>query len=511
MSNSFKLDKKAIEYITKAKKSNTPRGEVAKRLMRDTGWKRTKAYEEVAKIFNANQVVIKQETENAAPKVIEKAIVKKQKEKTAKTAIVDKKGYVYNKDTDQYVVFTKKATTGKWVIPGSKVKAIRSEYTQGKSTITDISLKYSIPKDVLTDVFTKLSITHNSLPVTDEELETTPTDVLVAAALERKRTDFAQAYEKEKWKDVEVDARKWKEFECGTINPFKDLLKNWNPPAYVPCRQSILTPKASDRVFVVGAFDWHVGALVEGKHLINGGNWNMDLAKKAIEKYAQDIADRAGSDPFGFETCIVLLGGDLFQSITGYTANGTEIPVEVKGDTQLETIMNLLIFFVARLKEIFGRVEAHFVRGNHGGTYDIALGFMVKNYFRTDEDIEFTVYNSRHAAFIVRDVLIILDHGASDHTRAKVPTRAADRTKYITDVQYVHRHLMGKIKQTLYIIGDKHHYAQKEENTHEFIQVGALPAGDQYAEAKGYYTRSRQNCLILGKNGLESVQHFYFD
>lgn len=504
---------KAKEFIAKEISVGTPRNQIKNKLMKNPGWGRTKSYDLILEVAGPEKkptVGVKAETSNEKE---DNAIVERQDAKVEGVGLLDKKTYLYNAATDQYVVFTKKTSSGKYVLGADVVRSLRRDYTESKLTLADIGLKYHFPKDLTVDLLQKLEITHNSIPVTDEDLVAVPSDVLIAKSLERKRAEFQAELEKAQWKDVQADAKKWRQFEYGTIQPFKLLLENWNPPAYVPLRTSILTPKKTDRSFVVGAFDWHVGALVEGKYLINGGDWNIALAKEAIIKYAQDITQRAGNDTVGFEKCIVLCGGDLFQSVSGYTANDTEIPVEVKGDTQFEAIMDLLIYFVSSMKEVFGKVDVHFVRGNHGGDMDIALGHAVRNYFRVDDDIDFNVYSSRHAAFIEKGVLIILDHGASDHTKAKVPTRDADRTKYITDVQHsaAIRPLMPLVKQTLYVMGDKHHYVQKEENTHEFIQVGALPAGDRYAEAKGYFTKSRQNCLILGKNGLESVQHFYFN
>lgn len=510
MSTTDKEEKLSIEdavaFVLKALKDGKAKVTIKNELMVQTGWKKTKAYEVIKDAETQVTSTTNQKTEEVE-QVDEEFI----QADVLNDEFVEKKGYFYNPNTGQYVLEVKSVPSGYVVFTAERMQMIRWDYTEGKRNLSDLSMKYSIPKNVLTEVFAKLGLAHNSVSATDEELETVDTQQLVKNSLMRKRFEFQQTVEKEQWREIQSNSKKWNEFVYKELDPFKNLLDNWVPPDFKPLPVPIIKPTVNGRVFVVGAFDWHIGAMAEAKYLMRGKDFSMKVAKELIERYAKSVQDRVITSPYGYEKGIILFGGDLYHTLTGFTANGTKIETEVNGDTQFEAVMNMLVYFINAMTSIFTNVDIHFVRGNHGGITDIPLAHAVKNYFRTVKKVNFNIYSERTAVFKQGNTVIAFEHGASDYISSKVPQDEKGLDNYVNNVFLSKPELLSNSKQRLFIMGDKHHFIQKERSNFEFIQVGALPLGDKYANALGLYNRPRQNCLVIGPDGLESTVHVYFD
>lgn len=563
---SDKINKEIKDFITTLYEAGTSRKDIIAELKAYTGWGKTKAYE-VYKAIVAEHICAswKDDTEQKleeererAKKIYESDEVKKyaftydeepdQSELTAKHNLhlqakkpepIDKltkrieamaeqydededkwtknlefkEAYVYNSDSDKYVFPSKKANSGNFVIAGSVIRSIQEAYTSGGCTITDLAKKHEIPRVFLTEVLSKLKVTHDSLPFTNEEILANDDDALVGDYLEKRKFALHQKIEKAQWKDVQADATKWQEFKLGKLDPFKAFLDTWQPPAYEPVKWNHKDNLYNhQRTFVASAFDWHIGAREEARYMWKGKEWNLDNAKKSVERYLAKVKLHIANDLAGFGKCVFVMGGDLYNSLTGYTSNGTQLNNEYSRDTQFEAAMNLLIYFIRGLLELFPEVECHFVRGNHGGTTDIPLAWALKNYFLPEDRLtKFEIDSCRTKPVRIGPVLMLIDHGASDQTKSLLPGNPKSKESYIQHLLLARPELLIGVKQKIFVQGDLHHYEQKEFADFEFFMFGALPWGSQYADTKNLHNRARQNCLIIGEDGVEQVLHIYVD
>ena len=178
-------------------------------------------------------------------------------------------------------------------------------------------------------------------------------------------------------------------------------------------------------------------------------------------------------------------------------------------DDQCDALLDILTCVIKRLVEIFDKVEIHSVRGNHDGTDHYPVMLALKNYFKPYEKINFHIHSARTAVFKIEKTLIMLDHGASDEYAFDVPKAGKPRESYIQSLFLGRPEDLIGVNQKLFIQGDKHHYEQIEYNDFEFIMLGALPLGDQYADHGNMHSRARQNCFVIDENGLKSVLHYY--
>jgi hypothetical protein len=166
--------------------------------------------------------------------------------------------------------------------------------------------------------------------------------------------------------------------------------------------------------------------------------------------------------------------------------------------------------FLSSIAQIFNKVSVHSVRGNHDGTDHYPLMLGLSKMF-TDTHVDFSIYSTRTAVFRVDDVVFVVDHGADDELKAKVPKSGTPRESYVQSLLLARPELLVGAKQKIFIQGDMHHYQQEEYNDFEYIMLGALPAGDEYSDHLNLNSRPRQNCLLLSKDGLKAVLHYYFD
>ena len=482
------------QFIISKLKIGWLKAEIIRQLVTKTGWGKTKAREAVAAVIEDSKQV------EISPK----------EESSWSSSLELKEAYIYNKDDDKYVFQTKKVPSGAVVLSGTVVRAIHRGYVGGETT-NSLARRYTIPRAILTEVISKLGLTHDSLPFTNEEIKTKSDSELIIDTLEQRKFELFQKLEKETWKDTQANANKWMEFKANSLDPFVSFLSNWKPPEYQPVKAPKYKNTDSNRAFVVGAFDWHIGAREEARYMWKGNDWNLAAANNSVNRYAAKILEHVQNDVKGFNRCVFLLGGDLYNSLTGFTANGTPMNNEFSRDTQFEAVMNLLIQFINHLLSIFPNVECHFVRGNHGGTTDIPLAWAIKNYFHTENRLIFDISSCRTKPIRVNSVLMLIDHGASDQTKSLLPANGKAKESYIQHLLLANPDLLIGVKQKLFIQGDLHHYQQREYNDFEFFMFGALPCGSQYADTKNMHNRPRQNCLIVGDDGVEQVLHVYLD
>lgn len=438
------------------------------------------------------------------------------KESSWEKTLEFKEKYVYNKETDKYIFPTKRVKSGNVVIPGEKWRSIQADYSNfdGKELSTEeVARRHEIPKLLLSELLTRMGIKHESFPITDEEVASKSEDALVDEMLEIKKFNVLQKLEKQEWKTTQTAAQKWVDFKLNVIDPFETFVSTWKPPVYepiIPIKWSSSTKQ--DKYFVVGAFDWHVGALSEEIYLHDPKEkgWNIASAQKTINQYLEAITKDVNYISFDYKECVLLMGGDLMHAITGATDKGTEVTCDRIRDTQFNAFMDAIIPFINGLLQIFGKLRIECVRGNHTGTFDYQIGRMLKGYYRTEKNITFNVYSPQTAYVRIGPVLMLLDHGANDMIKAVLPS-GKEKEIHILD-KFLDRPelLTPDVKQKIFVTGDKHHYEQKEFNNFEFFMFGALPFSDNYAEAMSLKARSRQNCLVIGDNGVEAVKHIYF-
>lgn len=419
--------------------------------------------------------------------------------------------YVYNKEDDKYVVFLKKAAKP-IVIDGDKHRSMMRAYCgpDGRSQ-QEICSSNAFPSEYFQEYKSIFGWTRDELPLTNEEIEENTVEESVESIIELKKFEIIQELNKREWRETQDQAKKWREFELNTLAPFERVLQKWTPPKRNPLSASKKKATKSGRWFVMTCSDFQIGTEAGERYLYRHKGWDSSKALAALDKLMVKISDDVAEMGMDYEGAYLLLAGDLFHGLKARTEKGTPLQCDLLRDDQCDAILHVLYMIVERLHGIFGKVIIHSVRGNHDGTDFYPIMVALENYFRGERSISFNIHSSRTAAFLINKVGFILDHGASDLYKSKVPKNGKARESYIQSLILADKELLAKAKQVLFVCGDMHSYEQIEFNDFEFIRTGCLPLGDQYADNSNLHSRSRQNCFIVDKTGLKQVIHYYID
>lgn len=428
-------------------------------------------------------------------------------------ALLAGKKFFYQKENDQYVVFIKKAANN-IIVPGETHRKMQAAYCRPDGEKVDkICLDNEFPKDYFDEYKNAFGWTREGSVISDEELLNKPINAAASDIIIRKRAEAEARAEEIIREEVEKDAERWRKFADGSIDPFTRALKNFKAPFVDKFKKPLIKSNNSKKWLVVVFSDWQIGALAEERYLVRQIGWNTEKAKLTIAALIKDIVGDIHENNSVYEGVEVLLAGDLNHGLDGATQKGTNLQCDVTRDEQVDALLECLYLAIRSFRDVFPKVNVRAVRGNHDGTDFYPIAKAMSAYFRADRSIRFDISSKRTMHFKVNSTLFILDHGASDIYESSVPKNGKSRESFIQSLilGISKKPIFKEVKQVLFIMGDKHHFEHIEYNDFEFIMVGALPLGDQYADNGNLHSRPRQNCFVIDDNGLRETKHFYID
>jgi len=428
--------------------------------------------------------------------------------------IIDMGGYTYNALTNKYIVPLR--TYGReYVCDKDQHQAMLNAYSNWKGndrSVQEIARLYNMRPEWVREYFKIMRWTHDSSPITDEELLANDGKEAIRRVLDIKRTEVQQELQHEDWKQTQSDAEKWQLFEAGQLNPFTRVLSKFTPKTVKPLKLSIPKKKVVKNAYLIGLSDLHFGAKANADELVTGEDYNAGIIEEIIDNYALKVAEDVNDRNYTFSKCVVCVVGDVLHSLSGVTQKGTKLDTDVVREEQFELAFNCLNRFINRIHEIFGGLEIHSLKGNHAGISEYMLFFALKSFYRTTPTIKFHLYKERAAIFRVLNTAVLMDHGDSDFVqRAKIPTAVNAREAYIHKRFLQHPEKLTGVNSKIMIVGDLHHMEYLELNSCEFLMLSSPVCGDRYADHLALNSRPRQNCIIIDENGVKELLNFYFD
>jgi hypothetical protein len=426
-------------------------------------------------------------------------------------ALKTNKNYTYNSSTQKYVFHTEKKFGKNLVFTKTAIDSIVKLYSDitGGLTANEIALKMSIPVDAVRHILKVMNITHDTLPYTEEVINSSEEDTLVDDAISSKKFNILQKFEKRDWKETQEDAEKWRAMKTLQFDPFEQILQNWTPPAYVPPRP-IQTPRDCKDTLLLGLSDWHYGLVAHERYLYNQKEWNIEKTKDTVEDYARKAAAeiRKGC----YKEVKLLLLGDMSHTLTGFTDKGTKLEAHPIAEEQLEVAFESLVNFVKTVLSSTNNVSVVACSGNHSALGDYVLARMLSLYFKGDKRIKFEVTNKRFITFNVGNSLFLMEHGYSSVAKDRLPAPGKGRENYINNLFMAKPEQMIGVERKYYLSADQHHSESYELTNVEGFMFPTLVGGCRHSDNSGYNSRQRQTALIVNdKEGVTSVKYFYFD
>lgn len=420
--------------------------------------------------------------------------------------------YVFNKEDDKYIFFLKKFGKN-IVLENSLVKSLVLDYSnfdKNPQTLSYLAKKYDIPKKILQEILQILEFTHDDVPVLDEELDRDPEEI-VSELLTSKKFSIYQTFQKKDWEDTQEKAKKWEQFIQGQLHPLKDLIHTWEPPEIEPL-DHITNIGNQDEMVLIGISDLHFGLFADEADLFFSENsWTIDDTVRVVGEYADKIVDKLGRRSLKLpKKAVICLMGDLIHSITGKTDKGTNIEAHPLNQRQLDYAYESLFAFIQIMSSLFEEIDVKAVNGNHSYFGDYTLGKMLEVAFRQDDSISFDLSCSRFLSFKVFNNGFVMDHGATSHSKSKLPAQKGPRGNYAQSV-FLSKKELAICDHRYYIVADQHHLEHQEYNNFELIMLSTPSGGDRYSDSSVLLSRPRQSCMIFTEEGLSEVLHFYFD
>ena len=420
--------------------------------------------------------------------------------------------YVYNKEDDKYV-FHLRAADDFVVLPGATVRGIIDNYSnwyKSPSSVNEICRNYRLPKAYFNELKELLGLTHNSEPVTKEELLSKDINQLADDILEKKKFQLYQKVQRRSWKETEDAATKWYDFVEGIYNPFDGLLKSWVPPKYVPIKQEPSKKKASAKALIVGLSDIHFGTYANPENSFRKKGASTQDVILGVEKYAQDIATLLTDRTYAFNECVVTSLGDILHTTgQGFTTKGTPLSHDCIKEEQFNAAFDTLTKFIESMLQLFPKVRVKSVKGNHNDFGDYVLFKALQAYFRKERRINFEVFQSDHGLFKINNTLFIISHGYSAEYRGHLPSGGKARESYIANLFLANPEALLNVKSKVLLTADQHHWEAKEYAEFEHYMLSTIVNGDKYAEAMGLNSRAKQSCFVVDDTGIAEVLYSY--
>jgi hypothetical protein len=357
-----------------------------------------------------------------------------------------------------------------------------------------------------------MGFTHNSEPFTNEQLMEKDVDELTSDILEKKKFQLYQNFQKRSWAETEASAHNWLEFMEGTYNPMESMLKNWQPPTYVPIKAPKI-PKSKPvgvESMIVGLSDIHFGSYADKNLSYRKKGNNTEETVKSIESYGKDIARIANSRSYTFKECVVTSLGDILHTTgQGFTTKGTPLSYDCLKEEQFNAAFNSLVTFISTMLDIFPSVKVKSVKGNHNDFGDYVLFKAMAAYFRTESRIQFDVFQSDHGMFKVNNTLFVISHGYSAEYKGRIPSGGKARESYIANLFLANPEALIDVKTKVLLTADQHHWESKEYAEFDHYMLSTAVKGDQHSEALGLNNVPRQSCFVVGDMGISEIIYSY--
>ena len=421
--------------------------------------------------------------------------------------------YIYNNQDDKYVMYLRAANSN-IVLPGDVVRGIKESYSNWigeEHSINEICRNYKIPRNYLTEILRVLGITHDSEPITDEQLAEKDVAAVTEDLLQKKKFQLYQEFQKRSWKETEEAAAKWFKMQEGVLNPFVNFINLWNPPQKDPVRYTGPSKKQNNnKSLIVGLSDVHFGAKSNSKESYRKKGYSSEEAAKCIQKYATEIKKIVEDRNYGIDECVLASLGDILHTTgAGYTTKGTMLVHDCIKEEQFTIAFNTLVYLIDALLALFRTVKVKSVKGNHNDFGDWVLFKSLEAYYRNDKRIEFDVFQTDHGLFKVQSTLFVISHGYSAEYKGRLPASGKARESYVANLFLSKPEELIGVKQKVLITADQHHLEMKEYAEFEHYMLSTTVRGDKHSEAMGLNNLARQSCFVIDSQGVKEIVYCY--
>lgn len=396
--------------------------------------------------------------------------------------------YVYNADNDTYVTFLPGAHRP-LAIPGDVHRAMLQSYSDwdgAPATINEICRTFHISRPDFEKYKRIHGWTHDREPFSKEELETRPVDDMVEEAIQARRQNLWQKYERRKWRDIKENADKWLKFEYSVMEPLKVHISQY-APTYIP-HSVVLSDDRKQCVAILSLLaDLHYGKYSWDREVSE--TYSRKVAKervyKALDVIINSIAGRV-------EKIILPVGSDdtHIDNYIGTTTASTPQDLDGTPAQIIQEYAQILIDIIDRLRQI-ANITVVNVPGNHNRYTATMHALYVDAWFKDADDVE-VIINAKTRKYIeYGKVLIGLTHGDSEKL-GNLPSLMANEAV----------ELWGGARMRVWITNHLHKDEMKNTSGVRVYVTPSLSGEDRWHYRKGYTDGKPAVCVyVIDKEG----------
>jgi hypothetical protein len=288
----------------------------------------------------------------------------------------------YDEDADVYITYVP-GVPHAVQLPGAVHRDLVRAYSNfdgNPASINEIARTFKLPRNWVVKYLRAHEITHDREPFTPEEVLSRTEDDLAEEALQIKRSSLYRRLESDKWKEVQKDAGKWRDFETTVLADLRGVSRTPNKVTRINMEKA-----EESYCGVVGLSDFHHGKYSDA--LENGEAYNRDIARErlfaATEEVISSIAAFGAPDklyvPVGSDFLHIDNDNNTTTKGTPQDSDGTPAEILVTGCQLMESWVDLL-------RQV-APVELVLMSGNHDRLTGLAILLYLDALYRDSEDV----------------------------------------------------------------------------------------------------------------------------
>tara|TARA_Y100001972_G_scaffold128031_1_gene187041 strand:+ start:1892 stop:3391 length:1500 start_codon:yes stop_codon:yes gene_type:complete len=365
-----------------------------------------------------------------------------------------------------------------------QMKMDYSEWGGTNLSQAQMAAKYGLTKQEFSKYKTIHGWTKAEDGYTDEEIMEADVDELAKALVERRALLQKTVVDRQIQKDAK-DAAKWRSLQAGVWKPFVDASES---PIPYDVPKVKFSPRKTNpkRKLIVNANDWQIGELAQRSELVRGEDWNTEIAKNAIVKYAEKIADHIHYSGYDYDEAYLCSLGDLGHGLNGFTAHGTHLEVDSTRQEQVKAILFCLRTLIDSLRQLVPFVNVHHVEGNHLGFTSTLIFDQVSAWYGGENPVKDVAVVNNYLPVqyvpVAGKTLLVLYHGKTGGPSRGMATSGTrrERDAYHLIMEGVRKY--PNHTNVNLLTGHVHHRILEEFSDVTIHTLGTIVAGDHYAD-----------------------------
>lgn len=405
--------------------------------------------------------------------------------------IVTRKGYVYIKEKDFYLVYMGKGHPW-WQAKGEIVRAIRAMYASGQTDVGTVCREFGIDRRMFLRLKTALHMTKLATPLTDEELESKSEVELVSSAVRHRERRVMHLVEKREQKLVLDKAAKWDNLHFSLLGAIEEM-RHAKPQKVKPVQPA----DPGGYGLFLGLSDLHFGMKPHNSIASVEDQYNLYL------EHMYQVVSRAILQWGTPERVWFLIGSDMLHidSERFETKAGTPQGPQSVG-TYPEHIKYAIKFCQAVIDHCrqFAHVDALWIKGNHDASSSVGVAMALHFMYEGESNVSVDIENKMRKCRIYRGVpmLMLHGHGAKAKSYSAYLSHMAMKEAEPSDI--------GKG-----IVFRGHFHAGKEVFAEDFgldvVTISAPTKSDTWHHESGYDLghQQRMSAYRISEDGYDSA------